>query len=332
MRQIEPRLQAMEAGLMPLALRLPVELGALTEGIALNQSALVEAISNDIGRMQHEYARVIEASGERQAELASAHQELEASRNREKLADKRLNDYISNEASQRAERAEALASWSVQVRDSATGQRTAMESLVEAVCLMEGRLVGAITDDITLMQSVTVDALQAAAVREREAELVRQIEPRLQALTEGIADALSRLGQAEGELNVLRPLAFRLEDAIAQRTRLELALTDSQASLADTLDRMRQITAEFARVNSSNSWRWTHPFRVVSRLLSSQRTRPNSGGRVDVLTGAVTALPAVTDDVRAAMPEAAFGPHEEIIFDPLDVSSAPDRQGHLKND
>lgn len=191
-----------------------------------------------------------------------------------------------------------------------------MESLVEAVCLMEGRLVGAITDDITLMQSVATEAMQSAAVREREAELVRQIEPRLQALTEGISDARSRLGEAEGELNVLRPLAFRLEDAIAQRTRLELALTDREARLtdrearlADTLDRLRQITAEFEWVKSSNSWRWTHPFRVVNRFLSGQWRHAYMGGSTGVLPGAVAAMPAVTD-----------------------VSSTPDRQGHLEND
>lgn len=200
------------------------EAAQLSARVAQMESQLVSAISNDISRMQDQHGRMLEASVRLQSELVQAQAD-------------------AKQRSERAERAEALARWTMQVWGNATEQRMAMEALIDAVGSMQGRLVGAITDDITRMQDEHAKAIEAAAVlqgrlvevvdRAERAEASRDEHARM------LSDRNSALAMAQEELVPLRHEAARL----------------------------REQAATLQQVLRSASWRYTRPLRFLRRLL-----------------------------------------------------------------
>ena len=219
------------------------EAAQLSARVAQMESQLVSAISNDISRMQEEHARMLETAAQLQSELALAKAESADARQRAELAEKQAAAIASRDAVERAERAEAVTRWSMQVWGNATEQRMAMEALIDAVGSMEGRLVGAITEDITRMQAEHAKAIEAAAVlqgrlvetvaRAERAEAGRDEHARL------LSDRDSALAMAQQELVPLRHEAARL----------------------------REQAATLQQVLRSASWRYTRPLRFLRRLL-----------------------------------------------------------------
>lgn len=258
---------------------LPKAVRGLQAQMGEMQSQLVAAISNDIARMQGEHARMLEAAGALQAELGVARNELAATKRELATAQAQLTEQGARQANERAGRAEALAEWSVQVWGSATEQRAAMEALIEAVGSMEGRVVGAITNDIARMQHEHARVMESAAALQAE---LGKAEGR-------IAEIMLRAESVEGQLRTeldmaqareveLQSQAAATEAALAgelyqTRAQLEGAhaqLDASQAQLAamrhEAVD-LRAQSATLQQVLGSTSWRITRPLRVARRFL-----------------------------------------------------------------
>ncbi|TAK39183.1 MAG: glycosyltransferase [Lysobacteraceae bacterium] len=148
-----------------------------------------------------------------------------------------------------------------------------LKALAERVELGRSDLVSAISDDLRHMQDVAAQALQAAAAREQEAALARQLAPRMQQLEAGLAQlsqvqeqlqqSTERCAEAHVELAALRAEAVEAARQLdASRSRVLQLEHEATALRADS--------QMLEQVKRSRSWRLTRPLRVAFRLLTGR--------------------------------------------------------------
>ena len=141
-----------------------------------------------------------------------------------------------------------------------------LQALRDAVERQHASLVDALSGDVARMQEVAARAMQAAAAREGESELARALGPRLDAVEDGVArnqaalvdaisvelrrmqDAAAQAMQAaaarEGEGELARALAPRLDAVADGVARNQAALVEA---ISVELRRMQDVAAEAVR-------------------------------------------------------------------------------------
>ena len=169
--EIAPRLQALEGGLLPLAERLPGELGMLADAVNLHRSAMLDAISGDLRRMQY---------------IAAEAGQTAVAFERDALMARELGP-----------RLQALQD---ELLPLAQRVPVDIDALVETVHDHRNVLIEAISGDLRRMQEAAAAAVQSAATHERGAQLAAEIAPRLHALESELLPLAQRLPGELGNL------------------------------------------------------------------------------------------------------------------------------------
>ena len=298
-----------------LVAAVPASLDELGERVDQHRADLIEAFSNDVRHMQATTTEAVQAMAAAESEARLARQIAPRIEAVEAMLEP-LPERISNE----------------------------FRSLVAGMGQNQGVLIEAISSDLRRMQDVSAAALQAAAVREREAELAGQIEPRLAAIAaviprhEAAIAALAKadigLARAEAELRekqrslvemglVREQELGRLQDAQQQARSLSAECAERQREITGLRlesDRLRELAVQFENVKSSRSWRWTRPLRVARRILAGEWGASDASKLRGLTRSAVAKTPFLSRNVRVRLIEKTLTAEAGLVADLPDAS------------
>ena len=229
-RALEPRLQAVEDRLAPLAETLVGSQSTLAEQLGRQQSILVDAISVELRRMQEVAANAVRQAG--------IDQEAAAAARRDALRAESERQRSEAEAKAAQERAAAL-----QSEAAASRQHVAQ------------------------LQSEAAASRQHVAQLQSEAAASRQHVAQLQSEA---AEARQRIGELGDELEATRARLADAEAAQARLAADAATADAHFRELSYEAARLREQAVTLAQIQASRSWRWTRPLRFAMRLLGGR--------------------------------------------------------------
>lgn len=278
-RALWERVARSEASLVQAAITadaVPAGLEELRERVDRHRADLIEVFSNDVRHMQATAADAMKA-------MAAAQSDAQ----------------VARQLGPRIESVEALLGPLPECMFSQ------IQLLAADIGQSRKEVIEAISTDIRRMQEVTATAVQGAAIQQRDAEMAREIVPRLQLLEEMIPrheQAIAALATSRSDLARLEAELSAKEQHHQQRVQLLLAEADERqrevAGLRLEVERLGELIEQFDNVKRSRSWRWTRPLRVAQRILSGEWTPSDASKLRGLARNSIAKLPLLSRNVR----------------------------------
>jgi GT2 family glycosyltransferase/glycosyltransferase involved in cell wall biosynthesis len=133
------------------------------------------------------------------------------------------------------------------------------------------------------------------------------------------AELAERESYRDQELLALREVEQQVQLLAAECDRRRRAMATLQAECL----RLRHLAEEFEQVTTSNSWRWTRPFRFARRLFSGQLA-PSDGSRLrGIARRLIMRMPWLSRNVRSNLIAKTLSAQDQQRVDLPDAAMAP---------